>query len=145
MLYNDTITLFNRVAGGLRGDRWIPTVIEGVHLDIDRAAIAAKYGATSKDEAAVHIRYTSQDGIMVAGKRWMPPREWDKTEDSLTFTAGDQFDFFWKGEWMEGIVEDVGYGEEGFYGFMNRTHDYVFAISSVAMFDLIPHFEIMGR
>jgi hypothetical protein len=75
----------------------------------------------------------------------MPPKEWDRTEDSITFTSGTNFDFFWKGEWTGGIVSDSDYGPEGFYDYMNRTYDYVFAISSVAMYSVIPHFEIMGR
>lgn len=145
MLYEDTVTLFNRKDGGVRGNTWYPTVIKGVNLNIDRAAILAKYGAESKDNATLHIRYKKSGGITVAGKPYMPPKTWDKTIDSLTFTPGDKFDFFWKGEWTGGIVEDAAYGEEGFYDYMNRTHDYVYAISSVAQFSVIPHFEIMGR
>ena len=144
-MYNDTITLFNRKPGGVRGDTWYPTVIKGVNLNIDRAAILSKYGAESQDNAVLHIRYaTTGDHITVAGKPWMPPKEWDQTEDSLTFTGGSKFDFFWKGEWTGGIVTDSDY-VDGFYGWMNNTHDYVFAVSSVARYSVIPHFEIMGR
>lgn len=147
ILYNKTITLFNRKKGERgQGDTWYPTVIKGVNLNIDRASILAKYGAESQDNAALHIRY-KKDGneILVADKPWMPPMEWDKTEDSLKFASGTNFDFFWKGEWDGGIVTDADYLDEGFYGYMNRTHDYVFAVSSVAMHSLIPHFEIMGK
>lgn len=146
-MYQDTITLFNRKPGD-RGkpDTWYPTVIRNVNLNIDRAAILAKYGAESQDNAMLSIRYSKKDGeIQIAGKPWMPPKEWDKTEDSLTFTGGTNFDFFWKGEWTGGIVSDSDYGDEGFYNYMNREHDYVFAVSSVAMYSVIPHFEIMGK
>ena len=34
---------------------------------------------------------------------------------------------------------------EGFYDYMNSTFDGVYAITSVAKFDLIPHFEITGK
>lgn len=144
-MYKDTITLFNRKSGGTKGDTWYPTVIKNVNLNIDRASILAKYGAESQDNAVLHIKY-QRDGenILVAGKPWMPPKEWDKTEDSLTFTSGNQFDFFWQGEWGGGIVSDADY-DEGFYEHMNRTHDYVFAITSAAKYSVIPHFEIMGR
>ena len=79
---------------------------------------------------------------MVAGKPWMPPMEWDKTMDSLTFAEGD---FFWAGEWDGGIAQDVDYGDESFYNYMNRTKDYVFAITSVSKLSVIPHFEIVGK
>ena len=145
-MYRDTITLFNRKPGGASGDTWYPTIIENVDLNIDRAAILAKYGAESQDNAVLHIRYTKDgENVMIAGKPWMSPKEWDQTEDAITFTGGTQFDFFWMGEWDKGIVTDAEYMDEGFYNFMNRTHDYVFAVTSVAMYSVIPHFEIMGK
>lgn len=149
-MYSDTITLFNRKPGGRgEGDTWYPTVITGVNLNIDRAAILAKYGAESQDNAVLHIRYKkTEKEILVSGKPWMPPKEWDGTEDSLTFASGPNFDFFWLGEWGGGIVSDEEYLDEGFYNYMNRTHDYVFAVSSVAKIDgfmILPHFEIMGK
>lgn len=144
-MYQDTITLFNRKPGERgHGDTWIPTVIKGVNLNIDRAAILAKYGADSQDNVALHIRYTKDgDNIIVAGKPWMSPKEWDKTEDSVTFNPDG--DFFIKGEWDGGIVSDTDHGPDGFYAKMNREHDFVFVVSSVALYSVIPHFEIMGK
>lgn len=146
-MYKDTVTLFCRKPGERgQGDIWYPTVIENVNLNIDRAAILAKYGPESQDNAVLHVRYTMDgDDFVVSGKPWMPPKEWDMTEDSLTFTSGNYFDFFWKGKWSGGIAQDSEYGDEGFYNYMNRTKDYVFAITSVAMYSVIPHFEIMGK
>lgn len=151
-MYKDTITLFNRKPGERgQGDTWFPTVIQNVNLNIDRAAILAKYGAEIQDNAVLHIRYRNENGEITIAcdskteKQWMPPKEWDKTEDSVTFTSGNDFDFFWKGEWTGGIVTDAEYLDEGFYNYMNRTKDYVFAVSSVAMYSVIPHFEIMGK
>lgn len=146
-MYQDTITLFNRKPGNaLTGDTWYPTVIKGVNLNIDRAAILAKYGPDTKDAAALSIRYRKEgNNLMIAGKPWMPPKEWDGTEDSLTFATDG--DFFWWGEWDEGIVTDADsrWKKEGFYGYMNRTKDFVFSVSSVALYSVIPHFEIMGK
>lgn len=146
-VYNDTITLFCRKPGDRTGDTWYPTVIKNVNLNIDRAAILAKYGPQAQDNAVLHIRYTRDGGdIIVASKPYMPPKEWDQTEDSLTFTSGNDFDFFWAGEWDGGIVTDAEYPVDGgFYNHMNRTKDFVFAITSVAMYTVIPHFEIMGK
>lgn len=146
-MYQDTITLFNRKPGERgQGDTWLPTVIKGVNLNIDRAAILAKYGAESQDNAMLSIPYKKDgESVQVAGKTWMPPKAWDKSESTLTFTSGNDFDFFWKGEWTDGIVSDSDYMHEGFYNYMNRVHDYVFAVSAVAMYSVIPHFEIMGK
>lgn len=148
-MYQDIVTMFNRKPGDRgEGDTWYPTIITGVNLNIDRAAILAKYGANSQDNAVLHIRYQKDvDEITVAGKPWMPPKKWDGTEDSITFAGGNAFDFFWQGEWDGGIVTDSDsrWADEGFYNYMNRTHDYVFAVSSVALYSVIPHFEIMGK
>ena len=146
-MYQETITLFNRKDGDYStGDVWYPTVIRNVNLNIDRMAILAKYGADSQDNAALNIKYRKQgNDIFVAGKPYMQPQAWDKTEDSSTFASGTKFDFFWLGEWTGGSAAESDYGDEGFYGFMNRTNDNVFAVSSVAMYTVIPHFEIMGR
>lgn len=146
-MHNNVITLFNRKSGERgQGDLWYPTIIRNVNLNVDRAAIMEKYGAESQDNASLHIRYQMANGtVQVAGKPWALPKEWDRTEDSLTFQSGNQFDFFMEGEWDGGIVSDAAFGEEGFYNYMNRTRDHVFAITSVAQYSVIPHFEIMGK
>ena len=136
-VYKDTVTLFNRTSDG----RWIPTVLKGVNLNMDRASIVAKYGEQAKDSAVLNIPYTGDK--IIAGKPWKPPKEWEGA-DSVTLRSGNEFDFFWLGEWTEGEVSDSDY-KGGFYQYMNKTHDYVFAVSSVAWFTVIPHFEVVGR
>ena len=148
-MYQDTITIFNRKPGSeLTGDTWYPTVIRNVNMNIDRAAILAKYGSETNDTAMLAIRFKPSAGEAMIDcvddvrKPWMPPKSWDGTEDALTFNpAGD---FFWMGEWQGGIVSDSDY-KDGFFGYMNKTQDYVYKVSSVAMYSIIPHFEIMGR
>lgn len=143
-MYQDTVTIFNKKPGG-RGEApiWYPTVIHGVNLNIDRAAILAKYSGESQDSAYLGIHYQKDGGeILVAGKPLMDPKKWDGTEDSITFGPDD---FFWKGAWDSGIVTDADYGVDGFYGYMNKTHDYVFTISSVAIHSVIYLIEIMGK
>lgn len=148
-MYQDTITLFNRKKSNTTGDSWYPTVIQGVNLNIDRAAILAKYGASSQDNAALQIQYQQKNGEITIAcdseteKPWISPKKWDKTKAALTFNPDG--DFFWLGEWSGGIVSDADYGPDGFYSYMNREYDYVFAISSVARYSVIPHFEIMGK
>lgn len=150
-MYKDTITLFNRKEGD-EGDTWFPTVLRNVHLNMDKAAILAKYGPNAADAAVLNIRYTKDgENKMVAHKRWLPPKEWERSKEhseTITFTPGDRFDFFWLGDWgSEEPVHDADYfSDTDFYTYMNRTHDYVFAVSAVGgPYTAIPHFEILGK
>lgn len=149
-MYTDTVTLFNRHKSS-SGDVWYPTVLSGVNLTIDKAAIVAKYGAESKDNAILNVRCLLRDGAkMVADKIWLPPKEWSRQEEemlskSLTFTSGQRSDFFYAGEWSDTEpISDNAY-TDGFYNHMNSYYDYVFKITAVAgPYKLIPHFEVMG-
>lgn len=149
-MYEKTITLFNRYESRL-GDTWYPSVLRSINLNMDKAAIIAKYGPESKDNAILNVRYwKSGENKMVGDKIWLPPKEWDRqTNDllpmSLTFTGGATFDFFYLGEWIdEQPISDNDY-TDGFYNYMNERYDYVFAITSVGgPYSVIPHFEIMG-
>ena len=150
-MYNDTVTLFCQYKDQRKNITWYPSVLHNVNLNMDKAAIIAKYGAESQDNAVLNVRYhIDDDKIMVGDKIWLPPKEWDRqTNDllssSLTFTDGQEFDFFYVGEWRdENPIGDEDYGIDGFYNYMNRYYDYVFAITSVAQYSVIPHFEIMG-
>lgn len=139
-MYDKTVTVFCRYE-----DSWYPTVLHNVDLNTDKAAILAKYGRESQDNAALHIRYqNAEGGKMVGEKLWLPPKEWSAAPgEALTFKSGD---FFWQGEWPnEGPVDDASH-TEGFYDHMAKSHDFVFRISTVGgPYTVIPHFEIMGR
>ena len=148
-MYSEKITLFNHYKSRL-GDMWYPTVIDGVNLLIDKAAIVAKYGSESKDNAILNIHYQIVDGqILIDGKPYLTPKEWerqtnDKLAESITFTSGKDFDFFMFGEYpTTKPIADDDY-VDGFYNHVNDEYDYVFAITSVAKYTAIPHFEIMG-
>ena len=149
-MYADTITLFNRYDNGT-DDIWLPTVLHNVDLNIDKAAILAKYGENATDNARLHIRCEIDDGaVSVGGKDYMPPKQWkaqtqSEAAASLTFTSGSSFDFFIVGEW-EGSepISDADY-IDGFYNFANNIYDFCFAITSVALYSVIPHFEIMAK
>lgn len=149
-MYSDTVTLFNRYESR-SGDLWYPTVLKGVDLNIDKAAILAKYGSESGDSARLHVKYYVKDGSVCMGdKVWLPPKEWEgQTNDVMpnfiTFAGGSAFDFVWVGEWTDGIVKDADYLPDGFYTYMNKHYDNVFAVSSVAKYSVIPHFELLLR
>lgn len=147
-IYKQTVTVFNRVDedGTIM---WYPTVIENVHLIIDRAIIISTYGEQSSDNAKLHIKYEpSEDGDIVAGKVYMTPkmfRNSGEPSNNITFAFGDKFDFIMSGAFEEeGPFKDDDY-KGGFFNYMNKTYDEVFAISNVSKFNLIPHFEILAR
>lgn len=148
-MYNKTITLFNRYES-IHGDLWFSTVIREVDLNIDKASITAKYGAESQDNAILHIKYRrNSDGIYIEDKKYLPPKEWDRQlndnlDKTITFTGGQSFDFFIEGEYTEEVIKDNDY-LDGFYDYINNRYDNVFAITSVAIYEVIPHFEIMGK
>lgn len=150
-MFTDTITVFNYYKDSLKNVTWYPTVIHGVNLLIDKAAIVAKYGAESKDNALLNIHYKTVDGqIMIDGKLYLPPKEWerqtnDKLSETITFASGTEFDFFMLGEYQEiKPILDKEY-RNGFFEEVKKEYDFVFAITSVGMYSVIPHFEITGK
>lgn len=149
-MYNDTVTVFNQYEDSLGNTIWHPHVLSGVNLIVDKAVITAKYGEVSNDNAVMNVKYHVGDfAVMVGDKPYLPPKEWenqtnDKLPESITFSSeGNQFDFFMLGDYgsEEPILDE--YGE--FYSDMQKNHDYVFAITSVAKYSVIPHFEITGK
>lgn len=87
---------------------------------------------------------------VIAGKKYLPPKRWDRqTNDklakTLTFTSGQNFDFFIVGEYddTEPIADNDF--DDGFYDYMNRQLDEVYAVTSVAMYGLIPHLEVIAK
>lgn len=157
-MFNDTVTLFNRyyspTMGRETGNTWYATVLHNVHVNMDRAAIIAKYGAETDDSAMLNVHYERrEDGIYIDGKKWLPPIEWDKQPNddyanTITFTPGTYFDFWIVGEWDgESPVFDKDYETaSNFYEYLRDTRDNVFAITSVGgPYSVIPHFEITGR
>lgn len=152
-MYRDTVTLFMFYPSAL-GDLWFPVVLRGVDLNIDKGFIAAKYGEGSKDNAILHVKYEEKNGETFIGeRRWLPPKEWDaQTVDqmaaTITFTSGDAADFIYAGAWPDNQPiedDDPRWGRTGFYNYLNAERDYVFQITSVAKYSVIPHFEILAK
>lgn len=142
-MYKDTITLFNYFESKQTDTYlWFPTVLHNVDLNLDKAAILAKTGEKSQDNAILHVR------IQNGSKPWIPPIEWgkqvrDDLRETLTFKSGD---FFWHGEWPGTDPINNDDYLEGFDDYMVKKYDYVFRITSVdGPFTVIPHLEILGR
>ena len=174
-MFTDTITVFNYYKDSLKNVTWYPTVIHGVNLLIDKAAIVAKYGAESKDNALLNIpckhvkNENAKEGELLfhtfvkckkiidgesvfAEKEWLPPKEWerqtnDKLPETITFASGTGFDFFMLGEYptTEPIFDYYDNYKHGFFEEMKEEYDFVFAITSVGVYSAIPHFEITGK
>lgn len=150
-MYTDTITLFNRHKSGTV-DMWYPTVLYNVNLNIDRASVIAKYGAESSGNAILGVKYHVVDGNkMIGDKIWLPPKKWasqneDSLSTSLTFATGNEASFFIIGESeCESPISDEEY-RDGFYNYMNKSHDYAFSVVSVnGPYSVIPHLEIVAK
>ena len=140
-MYKDTVTIFTRA-----GNVWYPTLVKGADFNGNRAAILARYGENSKDNAELHLRL-GKCGC-VAGKRYVLPKEWDSLTDKADSFAMRESDFFIVGDYTSlatgGTVSDLTY-HDGFYNHMNRTYDNVYLITSVARYSVIPHFEVLAR
>lgn len=149
-MYIDVVTIFNRYQDSLGDITWYPTVIKNVNLQVDKAAMIAKYGEQSNDTAALGIKYVVKgEGIFIEDKSYCFPKEWnvkesDELNEYITFKSGNDFDFFIEGEFddSERIIDDDY--PDGFFNAMKKEYDNVFAITSVAKYTTIPHFEIMG-
>lgn len=156
-MFDKTVTVFNYYESPT-ARLWYPHVLFGVHLETDRAQIIRKYGPESKDNAVLHIPLMNEDGerkildFSAELTLWKPPKEWrklssDEMETCITFNP--EKDFFYWGEWTEGVVNDDQYanprGDGDFYSYMNGNKDFVYKITSVeGPYNLIPHFEVMG-
>lgn len=149
-MYDKTITLFNRLHSAA-GDTWFPTVLKGVNLIIDKASIVAKYGETNESSASLHVKFDkdAEGNIIVADKPCLLPKAWNEVlheqlPNYITFKSGNDGDFFIEGEHDWGVIDDNDY-TDGFLNYAVRHYDHVFVITNVGRYDLIPHFEILGK
>lgn len=140
-MYKDTITLFNR-----HEDTWRATVLHNVDLNADRAALIAKYGADSKDKASLHIQYAP--GPTIEDFSVVEPKAYTGEVGTITFrpaSSGEVVDFFMEGVWDgDAVIDDSEY-DTGFFDYLSAVLDGVYAITSVARYSVIPHYEILGR
>lgn len=148
-MYKETITLFNRYNDSMGNTMWFPRIISGANLMNDKSAIISKYGEVSKDKAVLNIAYKIESGLAtIKSKRYLSPKEWkrqtiDNLPQTITFASGNDFDFFMIGDYgsEEPIIDDTG----RFYSNIQSEYDYVYAITSVTQYTIIPHFEITGK
>lgn len=147
-LYKQTVTVFNRF---IQDDEifWYPHVLADVHWVVDQSIIISTYGEQSTDNAMLHVMYSPSGGSAYIGSlEYMTPKEFRKNGDptkNITFSYGDEFDFLMTGAYSgNGPIADKDY-KKGFFNYMNKEYDEVFAITKCAKFNLIPHFEVIAR
>ena len=152
-LYKQTVTMFNRIVLVSGEILWRPIVLEKVHLIVGKSDSWSSYGDSSMDTVTLHVRYTVENGeAYIGGRKYYEPKEFRRLgcpEDGITFAYGgsEVCDFFMEGvyEDTDAVLSDDAYERQGFYNYMNKMYDNVFAIQQVSKYNLIPHFEIMAR
>ena len=143
-MFDTTITIFNQQNGV-----WYPHVIPHAQVSRDRGYLKRTYGAENSDSIAVFVHYNVRDNVMYIDDTfpYASPMEYDEALDPsecITFRGGAKFDIIFEGEYST-VENDASY-PKGFFEYMKRTHDKVYATSNVAgAFMNIPHFEITGR
>ena len=148
-MYKDTVTIFNRYVDSMGNTMWFPHILTNVNFNADRSVIVSKYGEESKDNAVLNVKYQINNyAKMIGNKPYLSPREWEKQvndelPNSITFAQGNDFDFFMLGDYgSEKVIEDV---KGTFFRDIQQEYDNVYAITSVAEYTVIPHFEIVGK
>lgn len=131
MLHNQTITVFNRYA-----DTWFPKVLHGVHALASKSSLIKEYGPDNTDNLSVHILL--KDG-KIGGVEYVPRKKF--VGEGVTLAEGD---LILVGEYSEAPVNDRDY-PTGFYHYLNMQEDFLYKISSVSFFHLIPHFEVTAK
>lgn len=141
-MYRDTVTVFNRVKTK-NGDVWYPKILRGVNLNKDRGAIVAKYGEESQDNAILNVRL---NGSKVGEYDYYTPVEWQRLEDKTNAVTFAPEDFFYEGEWTgSSPAADENYGDLSFFEYMTKNFDFVYKITTIGYFSVIPHIEVAGR
>ena len=145
-MFTETVTLFNfhEPTG-----KWYPSVIKGVELQADIASGLSTPGKTdSTDSVSLLIQSKRDKTVQTANgsKTYLGPKAYAQCENpEAHITFKPECDFFYDGIWptTDPILDDEY--DSGFYDEVNRVHDGVYVVKTVAFLGLIPHFEIGGR
>ncbi len=145
-----TITVFNRYDAAANEVRYYATIIHGATLQVDKAAAVSTSGLKDADSMWCSIPYENHtEYCTVNGHLHLSPKEWaaqigDAMEQSVTFDEGR--DILLDGEWIGSkVINDADYPRAGFLQYLRDRFDGVYLITSVARYDLIPHFELGGN
>ena len=146
-MYNETITLFNRLGSRKEGDKWYAHTLHHCCVYRDRAAVVAQMGENSTDNVSIHILITK--GCSASGYKYLQPIQWIESNDhegTFTVKGGNDLDRICVGTWADTSVNDMDY-PEGFLHYMQTHYDNVYSVSSCSDYSrsILPHLEVMGR
>lgn len=171
-MYADTVTLFNYYNGiwranvlagvDLNVDRAALIARLGAETK-DRALLHIKYAASPVSASGILFSPSHYDGVLtqdsflfgtngfaageihIGSKTVVEPKAYVGDPDTITFRSGEDGenpDFFIASEWsLSETVDDSDYAS-GFLDYMLETYDGVYAITSVARYSVIPHYEV---
>lgn len=145
-MFQNTITLFNyHEATGM----WYPSVLTKVDLGVNKSSNSTKNGINNNDTVTLIIPCTKDKGFITADgavKSYTEAKTYAKCDNPTSYvTFKLECDFIYDGVYPDLTpVKDEDY-ESGYYHAVNEEYDGVYMISSVAFYDLLPHFEIGGR
>lgn len=143
-MFDKTVTIFNQ-SGGV----WYPKTYTNAQVITDRGYLRRVYGDTANDSVIVHIpcKYENGTCILTDEVEFVTPKEFDASANKAivaTFRSGNDFDIILLGAYANEPVTDSEY-TGGFYKHLKSERDGVFALTNVAQYYVVPHFEITGR
>lgn len=141
MMFPHTVTVYNTTEDLVTFEQSVSiTVLRGVLMDASKAVNVRTSGLVGADSVNLYIPFDVEatDGISKARKRYLPPKEYEKSTDkSGVWTLRTDGCFFVKGEV---VVPDSDFQH------INRAFDDVHMVTSVDEKDFgsLKHWEVGG-
>lgn len=143
-MFDKTVTIFNQSNGV-----WYPKTYRNAQVITDRGYVRRVYGDTANDSVIVHIpcKYGVGTCLLTDEIEFVLPKEFDASADKstiATFRSGVNFDIILIGEYENTPIADDEYSG-GFYKHLKSEKDGVYALTNVAQYYVVPHFELTGK
>ena len=144
-MFGRTVTIFSK-----HHDTWYPRVFNDTQVSQDRGYIKRTYGETANETVSVHVK--RKNGKAEGLYDVYEPKAWSELQSvdgAICFNTVDTGCLLWLGDYST-IDEDLepiadASVPKGFYSYFRGEHDNVYALTQVATFVEIPHWEIAGR
>lgn len=130
-LFNNTITLLNRLQNNDFSDSYYKTVISNVCVQHN---IKANNNATNSKVDSLCAVYIHKN---ILPKPYMKPKDWVSSNNKDNVLTFKEDDYFVVGEISETTVTDINS--------IYNKYDNVFKIYSVAEFNVIESFHLKGK
>lgn len=130
-LFNNTITLLNRLKNNDFSDSYYKTVISNVCVQHN---IKANNNATNSKVDSLCAVYIHKN---ILPKPYMKPKDWVSSNNKGNVLTFKEDDYFVVGEISETTVTDINS--------IYNKYDNVFKIYSVAEFNVIESFHLKGK